>query len=35
MFAVKKTENVPEEIFDAVSQSVNNCFGGGIKFGYP
>jgi len=33
--AVKKTENVPEEIFDAVSQSVNNCFGGGIKFGYP
>ena len=33
--AVKKTESVPEEIFDAISQSINSCFGGGIKFGYP
>ena len=32
---VKKKENVPQEIFDSVEQSVNNCFGGGIKFGYP
>ena len=32
---VKKSESIPEEIFDAVQQSVTNCFGSGIKFGYP
>ena len=33
--AVRKDPNVPDEIYDAVEQSINNCFAGGIKFGYP
>ncbi len=32
---VKKDSNIPEEIYDAIEQSINNCFGGGIKMGYP
>jgi elongation factor G len=32
---VKKSESIPDEIFDAVQQSITNCFGSGIKFGYP
>ena len=31
----KKSEGVPEEIFEAIQQSVTNCFASGIKFGYP
>lgn len=33
--AVKKGGEIPDEIFDAIEQSINNCFGGGIKMGYP
>lgn len=33
--AVRHSQDVPDEIFDAVEQSINNCFAGGIKFGYP
>ncbi len=32
---VKKGGEIPDEIFDAIEQSINNCFGGGIKMGYP
>ncbi|MBO4404145.1 MAG: elongation factor G, partial [Treponema sp.] len=32
---VKRDASVPDEIYDAVEQSINNCFAGGIKFGYP
>jgi elongation factor G len=31
---VKKT-GIPEEIFDAVEQSITGCFASGINFGYP
>lgn len=27
--------SVPQEIFDAIEQSINNCFAGGIRMGYP
>ena len=30
-----KTANIPEEILDAVKNSVENCFAGGIRMGYP
>ena len=30
-----KDDAVPKEIFDAVRQSVENCFASGIKMGYP
>lgn len=33
--AVRHSQDVPDEIFDAVEQSINNCFASGIKFGYP
>lgn len=32
---LRHSQDVPEEIFDAVEQSINNCFASGIKFGYP
>lgn len=32
--AVRKS-SVPQEIFDAIEQSVNNAFGSGIQYGYP
>lgn len=30
-----KRGDIPDEIFDALEQSMQNCFGSGIKFGYP
>ena len=30
-----KTANIPEEILDAVKNSIENCFAGGIRMGYP
>ncbi len=32
---VKRDSSIPDEIYDAVEQSITNCFAGGIKFGYP
>ncbi len=31
----KKTPEIPDEIFDAIAHSVENCFASGIKMGYP
>ena len=33
--AVKKTNAIPEEIFDAIANAINNAFGSGIQYGYP
>ncbi len=32
---VKKSSDIPEEIYDCIESAVNNCFAGGIKYGYP
>ena len=32
---VKHSSEIPEEIFEAIEQSITNCFGSGIKMGYP
>ncbi len=33
--AVKKSAEIPEEIFAAIEQSINNSFASGIRMGYP
>ncbi|MBQ5382865.1 MAG: elongation factor G, partial [Treponema sp.] len=30
-----KDNQIPDEIYDAVKESIGNCFSGGIKMGYP
>jgi elongation factor G len=32
---VRKTANIPEEIFDAIERAVTGCFASGIRYGYP
>lgn len=32
--AVKKNANIPEEIFEAISNGINNSFSSGIQYGY-
>ena len=34
VFAGKKPQNVPQEIFDAVESGINNSFSSGIQYGY-
>ncbi len=34
-FTGKRSSDVPGEIYEAIEHSVNNCFGSGIKMGYP
>lgn len=31
----KHDSAIPDEIFEAIESSINNCFGSGIKLGYP